>query len=370
MPTPTNKPPINPVVQSSKQAKRALLVSLIAGVLALLAIAFALFAWQALHKTDLKQIQSNQLKLKTDIKQLHANLNFQKTELASTQRQLTHLIRLANNTQRQRTLGAVAYLLHRANLHLELGKNANAAINLLTFAKQRIVKTDDASLIPLANAIDKDIAALKTSTSFNVVAVVLKINQINRAIQSMSATPDKPSAPKITSAQQAQEASLPWKKRFLHSLAGLKQLVIIRHQSQPAMPLLSPQQQLFLKENLQLKLFQAQWSALHQKKSLYQQSLITAYHWLGGFYKDKAAVAAIKTQIKQLQKINVDPALPTINNALNALNQALNVTSRLIKKTKEPVSITPPSKPRYKTPSTKQPQKKSPLKPTNPAMEI
>ncbi len=73
-----------------------------------------------------------------------------------------------------------------------------------------------------------------------------------------------------------------WKK-IKDNWGGLKNLFVIRHINNDASPLLEPNQIFFLKENLQLKLTQAQWALLNRDASFYQNSLNSAIQWLSNY---------------------------------------------------------------------------------------
>jgi uroporphyrin-3 C-methyltransferase len=108
---------------------------------------------------------------------------------------------------------------------------------------------------------------------------------------------------------------------------AFKQMVVVRHVDQAAQPLISPEQQAFLIENIQLKLAQAEWAALHRDAGVYQTSLRQAQTWVQQYFANNAATQSVITTLNNLLQVNVKPDLPSLDDSIRAIQAALVKTT-------------------------------------------
>ena len=119
-----------------------------------------------------------------------------------------------------------------------------------------------------------------------------------------------------------------WRKYWHKSLETLEKLVVIRHQNKPIEPLISPKQQMFLVENIQLKLSQASWALLQNNQKVFENSLDTAIAWINKYYApDATATTSITSSLQALKKINLQPKLPDLNKAIELNSELLKTKS-------------------------------------------
>ena len=98
----------------------------------------------------------------------------------------------------------------------------------------------------------------------------------------------------------------------------------------------------YLKENIRLKLSQAEWAALHQESALYRQNLELAKEWLNNYNNhDRAAVKSLQAEISELEKINVKPNRPDILSSLTEIEKTLESISGQTKAAPINISTTP-----------------------------
>jgi uroporphyrin-3 C-methyltransferase len=102
-------------------------------------------------------------------------------------------------------------------------------------------------------------------------------------------------------------------------------LVVITHQSEDIPAMMTPDQQIYLQENLQLLIMQAQWSAFNHNNALYQSSLKQAKDWVNKYYvQNSANTQAFLKSIDELLVIDLSPNYPDLSKSLSSLNQGTN----------------------------------------------
>lgn len=103
----------------------------------------------------------------------------------------------------------------------------------------------------------------------------------------------------------------------------LLSLVRIRRHDALDKPLLPPEQQYFIRENLRLMLYGAQRALLQGYVLTYQQNLKTASQWLNDYFDNHAqTVTAARSELDKLRATPVVTDLPDISGSLEALRRA------------------------------------------------
>ena len=85
-------------------------------------------------------------------------------------------------------------------------------------------------------------------------------------------------------------------------------------------PLLAPQQQYFLRENLKLRLLAARFDLLFRDQTSFRADLAAANDWLRKYFDTRApAVQAEQTLIKQAQATDMAIEMPDLATSLEAV---------------------------------------------------
>ena len=100
-------------------------------------------------------------------------------------------------------------------------------------------------------------------------------------------------------------------------------MVKIHRIDQPVMPLLPPEQQYFLRENIKTNLLMARISLLRRDSQSYRESLEQARQWIKQYFaQDKRSTQWILSEIDSLAGINPAPELPDISDSLAGLQRS------------------------------------------------
>jgi uroporphyrin-3 C-methyltransferase len=111
-----------------------------------------------------------------------------------------------------------------------------------------------------------------------------------------------------------------WDKFWRELWIEVKQLVRIENTQKKEMPLLSPTQTFFLRENLKIRLLSARLAVLSHEELGYKRDLKTAEEWIKLYFdggsKDGAVMLAT---LKKLSSSNINIEMPDISGSLDAV---------------------------------------------------
>jgi uroporphyrin-3 C-methyltransferase len=371
MNTDTQEPTSSENLTHSTAKKRRSWVSWVA----LFAIIIAVTCWfQLVHQqkkstNNYSQLQSSFHRTLSDTAQLGETINSLQNQINSQNEHILALQAAFNRSQAENsgyetdlTLQQVERFLVQANLNLNFNQDIPGAISLLQAADQRLNNLSEPKVIPLRQAIALDIVKLQAATPVDTVGILSKLAALRDeaatlplfAINSKLQIFHKAKIESMSNPRLAAVHST-WEKTWQLTLETLKSLVIIRDRRDEISPLISIEQEQFLRQNLQLQFQQTQWAVLQRQQAVYQFSLTQANEWIQRYFADNdQATQAIQADINQLQKIKLTPETPNMSQLIEQLHTlqlqfnksrtlAIAETPPVKTATKEAENITPMS---------------------------
>lgn len=202
------------------------------------------------------------------------------------------------------------YLVRMAGRKLWLEHDLVSAITLLGNADERIAALNDPSLMPIRKALAEDIAKLKGMPRIDREGLTLKLAALSDQIEllplSTVSMPEAKAEPDQAVSANPDEWESNLKKNWVKFTENF---VTIRRRDGAVDALLSPQQEIFLRENLKTKLLQAQLSVYREQQALYEDSLDKAQRWLTQYFDtDNSATRYMQGEIDKLkgEQIQID----------------------------------------------------------------
>ncbi len=240
-------------------------------------------------------------------------------ERVETQQQ--QLVTLATADRSDWQLTEAEYLLQLANQRLLLGDDLKTALEQLLSADNIIHDIDDSGLLPARAALAKDIAALKAVDVVDTDGIYFELEAIaSQAQQLHLIEPVEIQNEAPAPANEQATLSERMETGLRAAVQKLYQLVQIRRRDEPYKPLLAPQYEASLKQNLKLAFEQAQVALLTRNQKLYEHSLAKARDWLTTYYTvDEHATQAVVAQIDGLIAKRVEVNLPDISESRREL---------------------------------------------------
>lgn len=332
-----------PHSNTQPEQKRGSKLSIIAIVIALLGTGGLAYQMQqqsshyqaqiAALQNQLQQTQSsltqqmNQVKADT-AQQASSTLHKAEVELAQQQKSIESLQLTMADVKGRRPndwlLAEADYLVKLAGRKLFLERDATSATHLMESADQRIATLNDPSLVPLRKAMASDITKLKTIPIIDRDGLVLRLTALQQQVDQLPlANAILPEAKAVEKTEVSEDISN-WQDNLLTSLKDFSEnFITFRTRDGNVIPLLSPEQHFYLKENIKAKLETAIKAVYLEQGELYTIALTTAESWSESFFNpDDNAVKEFNRSLKQLSQQNVQVAYPV---KLETQNQLADV---------------------------------------------
>ena len=202
---------------------------------------------------------------------------------------------------------------------------SSALTLLMKSADRRIATLNDPSLVPLRKVMAKDITALKTVPLIDQDGLALKLMSLQEQVATLPlANAILPKAKKEVEQVVSNNIS-DWKNNLLTSSKNfLKSFITFRARDGHVVPLLSPQQDFYLRENIKDKLGMAIKSVYSEQGSNYQTSIKMALQWSTTFFNQNSdAVKGFQQQLTEVAAINVAVKYPVQLQSQAALSKVI-----------------------------------------------
>lgn len=237
------------------------------------------------------------------------------TQLVGSKEQQQALESLYKELARDRdqwALSDIEQILLIASQQIQLSGNIKAAIIGLETADLRLQRLDKPQFTRLRQAINNDLARLRSAPFIDQTGVSLKLNALAEGMEQWPLSSDH--------AKSAEKRSKPNSGLAKDLLSEFKSLVQIRRLDEGEPALLTPEQEYFLRQNMKLRILTARLSLLSRDTAGYQVDLKAAEKLLVRYFNTQdAAVSAAQAELRKLATLNPSPALPELKESLSAI---------------------------------------------------
>ncbi|HET7922755.1 MAG TPA: uroporphyrinogen-III C-methyltransferase [Gammaproteobacteria bacterium] len=216
-----------------------------------------------------------------------------------------------------------ASLLQAANEEVEINANPALALKALAAADARLKLLSDPRLIPVRQLIAKETTALNAVPQADIEGMALSLSSLAEASDTLPLKRVAPEHYQPGNAPAATQQKPTLWQRIKISVANLGAILFtVRHRKTNIEPLLPPDQEFFLRRNLELRLTAARAALLNRDGAAFKTSAHTAQAWLETYFNGAdAGVKAAIEQLRDMQTQDISPALPDISASLTLLRK-------------------------------------------------
>ncbi|MES2051114.1 MAG: uroporphyrinogen-III C-methyltransferase [Pseudomonadota bacterium] len=280
-------------------------------------------------------------------RELAARLAIQETRISEVSLQRTQLEELMQSLSRSRDENLVVDIesgLRLAQQQAQLTGSVEPMVAALKSADLRLSRAAQPRLNPLQRAIAKDLDRVRAASLTDVPVLLIKLDELSRLVDdlpianAMNTTPRSaapaPAAPaaKAGAAQDEKtfaqmfdrQALHAWLQRFLDSVREeARRLLRVSRIDQPEAALMAPEQAVFMRENLKLRLLNARLGLLSRQTETARSDLANASAWLGKYFDPASRKTQTAVQLlQQVQGQLKTSEMPRLDNTMAALATA------------------------------------------------
>lgn len=223
------------------------------------------------------------------------------------------------NTREERLVAEVEQLLTIANQQLQLAGNLKPALLALQTADTRLQQIDAPQVIQLRKAVAQDIQRLQGLPLVDVVGISAQLENLVESVATLPLVSDRHPQPAAQQAPDWQASS--WRKLLHEVWQDIRNIVRVERIDRPEPPLLAPEQNYFLRENIKLRLLSARIALLQHDETTYRADLRAAEKWLlDNFDMRESACKSMLSTLRQLSADDIVIEVPDINDTLTLVS--------------------------------------------------
>ncbi|MFC3189021.1 uroporphyrinogen-III C-methyltransferase [Pseudocitrobacter faecalis] len=317
--------------KKSGGAKTSLVLSGVAIAIAL-AAGVGLYGWgkqQAVNQTTANDTLANQLvtlqKAQDDQKtQFDALLKQQAAQLAEAQNQRDALAKQLDEVQQKVAAisgtDAKTWLLAQSDFLVKLAgrklwsdQDVTTAAALLKSADASLADMNDPSLISARRAITEDIASLGAVSQVDYDGIILKVNQLANQVDNLRlADNNTDDSPMDADSDELSSSIGEWRVNLQKSWQNfMDSFITIRRRDETAVPLLAPNQDIYLRENIRSRLLVAAQAVPRHQEETYKQALDNVSTWVRAYYDtDDATTKSFLDDVDKLSQQSITMNVP------------------------------------------------------------
>ncbi|HBY86927.1 MAG TPA: heme biosynthesis operon protein HemX, partial [Colwellia sp.] len=224
------------------------------------------------------------------------------------------------------------YLVRVAARTMWLERDTKAAISLLRDADNRLKELNQPKFLPVRALINEDIESLALMPTLQNQDAILTLMALNKQVPTlMLAGVDLAETLDQTKEDLALSDNIgDWQENLAKTWNKfLNDFITVRRRTGMVEPLMAPDQQQHLKQNLSLKIQLVQWAASEQKEEIYQQTLLDIQQWLNEFFDMNLPVnERFYQSIEQLKQQTIHYDYPSDLRSLAAIKRLLQDTKQ------------------------------------------
>lgn len=268
--------------------------------------------------TALQKAQENQkAELEGVIKQQAAQLeqaSHQQAELAKQLDEVQQKVATISGSDAKTWLLAQAdFLVKLAGRKLWSDQDVTTAAALLKSADASLADMNDPSLITARRAITDDIASLSSVAQVDYDGIILKINQLSNQIDNLRlADNDSDGSPMDADSPELSSSISEWRVNLQKSWQNfMDSFITIRRRDDTAVPLLAPNQDVYLRENIRSRLLVAAQAVPRHQEETWRQALDNVSTWVRAYYDtDDATTKAFLEEVDKLSQQSITMDVP------------------------------------------------------------
>lgn len=264
-----------------------------------------------------KAQESQKSELEGIIKQQAEQLNEAKHQQETLAKQLDEVQQkvaiISGSDAKTWLLAQADFLVKLAGRKLWSDQDVTTAAALLKSADASLADMNDPSLIGARRAITDDIATLSAVNQVDYDGMILKVNQLANQIDNLRlADNNDDDSPMDSDSDELSSSISEWRVNLQKSWQNfMDSFITVRRRDETAVPLLAPNQDIYLRENIRSRLLVAAQAVPRHQEETWKQSLDNVSTWVRAYYDtDDATTKAFLEEVDKLSQQSITMTVP------------------------------------------------------------
>ena len=264
-----------------------------------------------------KAQESQKSELEGIIKQQADQLSQAKHEQETLTKQLDELQQkvavISGSDAKTWLLAQADFLVKLAGRKLWSDQDVTTAAALLKSADASLADMNDPSLIGARRAITDDISTLSAVSQVDYDGMILKVNQLANQIDNLRlADNNDDDSPMDSDSDELSSSISEWRVNLQKSWQNfMDSFITVRRRDETAVPLLAPNQDIYLRENIRSRLLVAAQAVPRHQEETWKQSLDNVSTWVRAYYDtDDATTKAFLDEVDKLSQQSITMTVP------------------------------------------------------------
>lgn len=248
------------------------------------------------------------------------------------------IVKIGNNSATQPNdwlLSEADFLLTNALRKLVLDNDVETSISLLKISDEVLTKVSDPAAKTVRAAINNDLKQLLSLNRVDQNALMQNLSQLANSVDELVALNVNFGETDETTNAKVSNDVMDWKANLEKTATSFMNhfVRITPRTDKTTQALLAPNQDIYLRENIRLRLQIAIMAVPRQQNELYKQSLETVAAWVRSYFDTNSEIAAnFLKSVDELAEQSIYIDVPTQLTSLTALDKVLNKAPQEIQK--------------------------------------
>ncbi|MBU9821378.1 uroporphyrinogen-III C-methyltransferase [Rahnella sp. BCC 1045] len=240
----------------------------------------ALQKTQQQDKQQIAALLAQQDKTRQDAERQQASFGRQLNELQDK------VASISGSDAKTWLLAQADYLVKLAGRKLWSDQDVTTAAALLKSADASLADMNDPSLIEVRRALNEDVGSLSAVAQVDFDGIILKLNQLSNQVDNLRlADNDTDDSPMDSDSSSLSGSLAEWRQNLTKSWHNfMDDFITIRRRDTSAEPLLAPNQDVYLRENIRSRLLIAAQAVPRHQDEVYKQSLESVSTWVRAYF--------------------------------------------------------------------------------------
>ena len=264
-----------------------------------------------------QQASNDKQQLGQQLASANGALQEARNQQEATERELEKLrekvATISGNDARTWLLAQADYLVKLAGRKLWSEQDVTTAAALLKSADASLADMNDPSVTNVRRALTTDISNLSAVSQIDYDGIILKLDQLSNGVDNLRlADNDSDDAPMDNDGGELSSSLREWRQNLVKSWHNfMDDFITVRRRDNTAQPLLAPNQDVYLRENIRSRLLIAAQAVPRHQDEIYKQSVDTVSAWIRAWYDtNDAATKAFLAQLDELSQQSVSMEMP------------------------------------------------------------